>query len=165
MFEVLAFVYENYDAGDTYPEPAHLQRKLQAVGFEADEVMEALDWLNGLSAAARFARPSATDAPTVVHSTWLHLPLAGSTRVYSVPEQNHLGAQCLGYLCFMDASGVLPAHIREVVMDRAMATPRAPVTLDDLKLIILMVFWSFGQEPSALVLDELCDDAGSRIAH
>ena len=65
----------------------------------------------------------------------------------------------------MDAAGVLPAHIREVVMDRAMATPRAPVALEDLKIIILMVFWSFGQEPNALVLDELCDDAGHRIAH
>jgi Smg protein len=37
--------------------------------------------------------------------------------------------------------------------------------LDDLKVIILMVFWSFGLEPDALVLDELCDDATERIAH
>ena len=165
MFEVLAFVYENYYAEDACPEPAHLQRKLHAVGFEADEVSEAMDWLNGLSSAARFARPMATDLPTVVHSTWLHLPHPSSIRVYSVPEQNHLGAQCLGYLSFMESAGVLPAHIREVVMDRAMATPRAPLTLDDLKIIILMVFWSFGQEPNMLVLDELCDDPASRIAH
>lgn len=165
MFEVLAFVYENYYAEDACPEPAHLQRKLHAVGFEADEVSEAMDWLNGLSTAARFARPMATDLPTVVHSTWLHLPHPSSIRVYSAPEQNHLGAQCLGYLSFMESAGVLPAHIREVVMDRAMATPRAPVTLDDLKIIILMVFWSFGQEPNTLVLDELCDDPASRIAH
>jgi len=165
MFEVLAFVYENYDAEDACPEPAHLQRKLQAVGFEADDVTEAMDWLSGLSAAARFARPTATELPTGVHSSWFHLPSSGSTRVYSVPEQNHLGRQCLGYISFLDAAGMLPAHIREIVMDRAMATPRAPVALDDLKLIILMVFWSFGEEPSVLVLDELCDNAGERVAH
>jgi Smg protein len=46
-----------------------------------------------------------------------------------------------------------------------MAAPGGPVALDDLKVIILMVFWSFGLEPDALVLDELCDDATKRIAH
>jgi Smg protein len=42
MFEVLAFVYENYDPGESCPEPAHLKRKLSAVGFESDEIGEAM---------------------------------------------------------------------------------------------------------------------------
>jgi Smg protein len=80
-------------------------------------------------------------------------------------EQRHLGPQCLGYLSFLETAGVLPAPMREVVMDRAMAAPGGPVSLDDLKTIVLMVFWSFGKEPDALLLDELCDDSESRIAH
>jgi len=60
---------------------------------------------------------------------------------------------------------VLPAHMREVIIDRAMAAPGGPVSLEDLKIIILMVYWSFGQEPDALVLDELCDDRAERVAH
>lgn len=80
-------------------------------------------------------------------------------------EQNHLGQQCLGFISFLESSGVLPGSMREVVIDRAMAAPGAPVSLDDLKIIILMVFWSFGQEPDALVLDELCDDSDDRVAH
>jgi len=28
-----------------------------------------------------------------------------------------------------------------------------------------MVYWSFGEEPDALVLDELCDDTEFRVAH
>jgi Smg protein len=28
-----------------------------------------------------------------------------------------------------------------------------------------MVFWSFGQEPDALILDELCEDPAERVAH
>ena len=48
--------------------------------------------------------------------------------------------------------------MREIVIDRAMAAPGDPVSLDELKIIVLMVYWSFGQEPDALVLDELCDD-------
>jgi Smg protein len=27
------------------------------------------------------------------------------------------------------------------------------------------VYWSFGEEPDALVLDELCDDTEFRLAH
>jgi Smg protein len=46
-----------------------------------------------------------------------------------------------------------------------MAAPGGPIALDDLKIIILMVYWGFGQEPDALVLDELCEDTQERIAH
>jgi Smg protein len=46
-----------------------------------------------------------------------------------------------------------------------MATPDSPVALDDFKIIVLMVYWSFGQEPDALVLDELCDDTTFRVGH
>jgi Smg protein len=37
--------------------------------------------------------------------------------------------------------------------------------VDDLKLIVLMVFWSLGEEPDALVLDELCDNREARVGH
>ena len=62
-------------------------------------------------------------------------------------------------------AGVLPAHMREIVIDRAMAVPQRPIDIDDLKIIVLMVYWSAGIEPDALVLDELCDDNRSRVAH
>lgn len=169
MFEVLAFVYENYYADEGCPEPAHLQRKLSAVGFESDEIEDALAWLQGLNSAARCARPKAhgeqesSASPTA--EPWLRQPLVTSVRIYPPYEQNHLGAQCLGFIRFLESANVLPAHLREVVLDRAMAAPGGPVALDDLKVIILMVFWSFGLEPDALVLDELCDDATERIAH
>ena len=55
--------------------------------------------------------------------------------------------------------------MREIVVDRAMACDSEPLSLDDLKIIVLMVYWSFGEEPDALVLDELCDDAHDRVAH
>jgi Smg protein len=39
------------------------------------------------------------------------------------------------------------------------------MALDDLKIIVLMVYSSFGQEPTALVLDELCSNSMDRVAH
>jgi Smg protein len=172
MFEVLVYVYENYWQGDACPELHQLSRKLTAVGFEAEEIQAALVWLNGLNIAAQNTQAglptgtvvtseiSATPAPPgfVTQST-------GSLRVYSVAEQDQLGAQALGFVSFLESSGVLPSHMREIVIDRAMAAPGEPLTLDDLKIIVLMVYWSFGEEPDALVLDELCDDTEFRIAH
>ena len=162
MFEVLVFVYEHYWRGDACPELQQLGRKLSAHGFDADEINDALAWLNGLNIAAQ------SIAPGDPASSQAHAPEVqsdSSMRVYSVAEQDHLGAQCLGFVSFLESAGVLPAGMREIVIDRAMAAPGDPVSLDDLKIIVLMVYWSFGEEPDALVLDELCDPAEGRLPH
>jgi Smg protein len=46
-----------------------------------------------------------------------------------------------------------------------MAAPGAPVALSEFKMIVLMVYWSSGTEPDALVLDELSQDTSARLAH
>ena len=184
MFEVLVYVYENYWHGSTCPELSRLGRKLASAGFEPDEIHEALVWLEGLNIAAestRLARPKTPRSTKAAASTnsahklaqahagsAVLLPCAqseNSLRVYSVAEQLHLGAQCLGFICFLETAGVLPPSMREIVIDRAMAAPGEPVVLDALKIIVLMVYWSLGEEPGALVLDELCEDAEFRVAH
>ena len=169
MFEVLVFVYENYWQGDACPELAHLERKLNAVGFDAEEIQDALTWLNDLNLAAQGLKPEPSkgqDSGAPAMALTLAIPQsASSMRIYSIAEQDHLGSPCLGFISFLEGVGVLPPHMRELVVDRAMATPGDPLALDDLKIIVLMVFWSLGEEPDALVLDELCDDTSGRVAH
>ncbi len=160
MFEVLVFVYENYWRGDACPEPHALERKLSAHGFEPEEIQEALVWLDGLNVAAQ---NSCVPAESQLECS--PQPSASSMRVFSIAEQDKLGAACLGFVSFLESSGVLPPALRELVVDRAMAVPGDAVSLDALKIIVLMVYWRFGHEPDALVLDELCDDADDRIAH
>ena len=160
MFEVLVFVYENYWQGDACPERPQLERKLSAVGFEPGEIRDALTWLAGLTLATRHTR----DVPPPMETLPEGLP--HSLRVYSAAEQDHLGAEGLGFVGFLESAGVLPVPLREIVIDRAMAVSGDPVlALDDLKIIILMLFWSLGTELDALILDELCDDTTSRVAH
>ena len=155
MFEVLVFVYENYYTGEACPDPAHLERKLSAVGFESEEIDDAMAWLKGLDLAAHSAPPE----------PWLLQPSPDSVRIYPAAEQRQLGTACIGFITFLESSGVLTPHMREVIVDRAMAACASPVALEDLKIIILMVYWSFGQEPDALVLDELCENTTERVAH
>lgn len=155
MFEVLAFVYENYAAGATGPQTSQLESSLKGVGFASDEIDDALTWLHGLDCAAH---PQSL-AP------WLIQPGPSSTRIYPRHEQKHLGTQALGFLYFLEASNAMPAQLREVIVDRALAAPGGPVTLDDLKLIILMVYQRFDLVPDVLVMDELCDSSEQRLAH
>lgn len=172
MFEVLVFVYENYWRGDACPQLEQLGRKLSAHGFDADEIRDALQWLDGLTLATQGIQltPDAADkssATVAARGTGdAALPQAAdSMRVYSTTEQDHLGAECLGFISFLESSNVLSPSLREIVVERAMATPGDPVVLDELKIIVLMVYWSTGIEPDALVLDELSDDTTHRVAH
>lgn len=171
MFEVLVFVYENYWRGDACPEPEQLGRKLTAHGFEPDEIRDALQWLDGLTVATQGIQLTRhvdeTTATVGLRGTGeAALPQAtDSMRVYSATEQDHLGADCLGFISFLETANVLSPGLREIVVERAMAAPGDPVALDELKIIVLMVHWSTGIEPDALVLDELCDGREGRVAH
>ena len=150
MFDVLVYLYENYWRPDACPDSAQLQRKLSALGFENDEISEALNWLDGLASVSQRATQAQTPR---------------SMRLYSPSEQEQLGEGCMGFISFLESAGVLPPVLREIVIDRAMATPGGPLDLEDLKIIVLMVFWSRGEEPDALILDELFVDAADRLIH
>ena len=174
MFEVLVYVYENYWQGDACPEPLRLGKRLAAAGFEPLEIEEALTWLAGLTVATQTAghTPNGAEATAAAHAPVALMapqPLpAASTRamrVYSSTEQNKLSAHGLAFIHCLESAGALPADLREITIERALAAPCDEVALDDLKIIILMVYWRLGQEPDALVLDELCDDSTERVSH
>jgi len=150
MFDVLVYLYENYWRPDACPDHQQLSRKLSAVGFESDEIQDALRWLDGLATSAdgRVADQRAE-----------------SVRVYSDAECDLLGEDSIAFISFLESAGVLPPRMREMVIDRATAAGVGPLDLDDLKVIVLMVFWSLGEEPDALILDELFVDPEDRLIH
>ena len=167
MFEVLAFVYENYWRGDACPTRPALQRKLNAVGFDDAEVQLALVWLEELRNAALRLPSHVGTQLTGDGAGQAFTPVTTTTamRVLTTAEQARLGCAGWGLLVFLTTAGGLPWERLELVMDRAMATTDHELSQDDLKLIVLMVFWSLGEEPDALVLDELCDNRTVRIGH
>jgi Smg protein len=151
MFDVLVYLYENYWRPDACPDNEQLTRKLSAVGFETDEIQEALNWLDGLAVSAE----AGTDTPIGRHSMRIYLPR----------EMDLLGEESVGFISFLESAGVLPPPMREMVIDRATAIGSGPLDLDDLKIIVLMVFWSLGEEPDALILDELFVAPEHRLIH
>ncbi|MBV8503777.1 MAG: DUF494 domain-containing protein [Paucibacter sp.] len=150
MFDVLVYLYETYWRPDACPDHAQLTRKLSAVGFENEEIEEALSWLDGLAQAAESYQGEQGEK---------------SLRIYMPQELDHLGEVSVGFISFLESAGVLPGPMREMAIDRAMAIPGGPMDLEDLKIIVLMVFWSLGEEPDALILDELFVDPEDRLIH
>jgi Smg protein len=150
MFDVLVYLYENYWRPDACPEPKQLSRKLSAVGFETEEIQDALRWLDGLADSAESCTGS---------------PVQDSVRIFAAQELEVLGEDSVGFISFLSAAGVLSSAMREMVIDRAMAVGGGPIDLEDLKIIVLMVFWSLGEEPDALVLDELFVASEDRLIH
>jgi Smg protein len=141
MFDILVYLYETYYRPDACPEPEALARKLSAVGFDDVEITEALDWLTGLTDMT-VAEQGATAAST-------------GTRFYIAQEIDTLGTAAVGFIQFLEVAGVLGPAQREIVIERALALDDSPVALGDLKVIVLMLLWSMGKEPDALMFDDL----------
>lgn len=158
MFEVLVYLYETYYRPDACPEPEVLARKLNAIGFEDEEISQALGWLTDLRAATEAMLSG--DSETLMASS--------GTRIYVAEEMDVMGAEAVGFVQFLEAAGMLNAVQREVVVDCAMACGEEPVSLEKIKVIILMVLWSEGTEPDSLMFDELFvdeEEAAQRQLH
>jgi len=155
MFDILVYLYETYYRPDACPEPAALAKKLSAVGFDDVEISEALVWLNDLTALAGVETTLAA--------------ASNGTRFYVRQEQDVLGASAIGFIQFLESAGVLSPQQREIVIERALALDEAPVSLGKLKIIVLMLLWSQGTEPDALMFDDLFgsedEDQAPRLLH
>jgi Smg protein len=154
MFDILVYLYETYYRPDACPEPEALARKLSAVGFDDLEISEALVWLTDLTAMAGAGQGE------VLAST--------GTRFYVAQELDVLGSGAVGFIQFLDSAKVISALQREIVIERALALGESPVSLGKLKIIVLMLLWSQGKEPDALMFDDLFgsdDEQAPRLLH
>jgi len=158
MFEVLAFVYDNYTDSHACPELPVLHRTLNTLGFAPREVETALLWLEDLKSATCQIPPNPPCGEPAS-------PCAAATRVLTRQEHARLGTPGWGFLAFLASIGTLGREELNLVLERAMAASGNPISLADLKLIVLMVYWGLGREPDALVLDELCDNPAERLVH
>jgi Smg protein len=158
MFDVLVYLYETYYRPDACPDSEALVKKLSAVGFEEEEISKALGWLTDLTETANgFSGEPSHQAPSTI-----------GFRIYANRELEVLGTPAVGFIQFLESAKVLSPIQREIVIERALAARETQISLDKLKVIVLMVLWSQGKEPDGLMFDELFlddDDAEPRLLH
>jgi Smg protein len=137
MIDILVYLFENYASLSASPEPGLLARKLSAVGFQADEIGAALDWLAPLQEYQREEIPSS------------------GLRIYTDEEHARIGRDCLGFLMFLESGGFVTPAARELIVERSLALEDDPVPLDKFKIIVLMVLWRDEQPLEPLIVEEL----------
>ncbi|MEX1074525.1 MAG: DUF494 domain-containing protein [Burkholderiales bacterium] len=150
MFDILVFVFENCRQADVSHDPERVARKLSAAGFDDMEISAALSWLAGV-----VRTPQRSLAPLPESST--------AFRAFAPKELAKLDADCRGFLLFLERSGILSPASREHVIERALATAGDALSLDQIKLIVLMVLWSQQAPASPLVAEELLSARGERL--
>ncbi|HEV2612123.1 MAG TPA: DUF494 domain-containing protein [Noviherbaspirillum sp.] len=158
MFDVLVYLYETYYRPDACPDSEALVKKLSAVGFEEEEISKALGWLTDLAETTheysdRFPQQTA---------------FSFGIRIYAPQEFDVLGTEAIGFIQFLESAKVINPIQREIVIERALAISERQVSLDKLKVIVLMVLWSQGKEPDGLIFDELFsddEDSEPRLLH
>ena len=150
MFDILVYVFENCRQADVSHDPERVARKLSAAGFDGTEISAALSWLAGV-----VRTPQRSLAP---------LPESGTAfRAFAPKELAKLDADCRGFLLFLERSGILSPASREHVIERALATAGETLSLDQIKLIVVMVLWSQQAAASQLVAEELLSARGERL--
>jgi Smg protein len=152
MFDILVYLFENYYTPQACPSADVLAKRLIAAGFEHEDVDDALGWLYGL-------------AETTERCVDLAYTPGTDTRIYTDHEYQQLGSESIGFITFLESTGVLPTRLREIVIDRSLASPDTPIPLSEMKIIALMVLWSQEAEIDNLVLDALLDDEGNQRLH
>jgi Smg protein len=150
MYDILAYLFENCQQAEVADDRDRVARKLSAAGFDDSDISEALHWLAGV---LRAPQPGGAPLPD----------RRSSFRAFAPRETAKLDAECRGFVITLEQSGILNAATRELVLERSLAASGHALSLDQLKLIVLMVLWNQHTPTSQLLAEDLFSAPHSRL--
>ena len=126
LVDILIYLYENYmDAEEHAPtDQAKLHEELAQAGFPEGVIKKAFRWLDELA-----WRQGATDYRAHTDQ---------SIRIFTEREASRLDIDCQGLLLFLEQNGILDQLSRELAIERALALDSIHITVEELKLIVLL---------------------------
>jgi len=150
MYDILVYVFENCQQAELAYDRERVAKKLSAAGFDDSDISEALHWLAGMRRAPQGVEPALPDSRTTF-------------RAFAPRELAKLDAACRGFLLTLERSAILTSQTRELVLDRALAASGDALTLEQLKLIVLMVLWNRQIATSRLLAEDLFSTSNPRV--
>ncbi|MDH5765189.1 MAG: DUF494 domain-containing protein [Gammaproteobacteria bacterium] len=150
VVDVLMYLFENFIGEENYisPESDIVIDKLEQLGFPQHEILKAFDWLEDLAIIQQ-------ETPDDENRTT-------SFRVFSDLEKELLDPESIGFLIFLEHSGILTPVTRELILDRVIALD-THLEIEQLKWIVMIVLYSHPGEENAyawmesLVFDQIVD--------
>lgn len=141
MIDVIAFLIEHFQDVDAFPPRHDLGVLLEEVGFDDEEIGDALSCLDGL----RFEPLIPAEA----------LRASTGTRIYNAEELDLLPLSVRALMHFLEQNGALNPEQREFVLNALMNLPYDDITVDHAKVLTLLVLWAHRSELPVLIGDEL----------
>lgn len=132
MYEVLAYVIESFQNLDACPKNEILRQRLNAAGFEADEVQNALLWL--------------ADLRKMRQKTQVLPESDRASRILSPQEQAHLPLDCQDFFYFIDSNHGFTPLERELVLERALSIDADDLDVELFRLTMIAVLWSLSSD-------------------
>lgn len=130
MLSILMYLFERYITVESLmPEPDALTDELSQAGFRANDIEAAFRWLAELE----------ENRHTYVHHQTLPQQ---SYRIYTLAEQQALGANNLSFLQFLHSHQLITHPTRELIIDRALAMGHKQIDEEDFRWITLFVLSS-----------------------
>lgn len=150
MYEILVYLFENYQHPAAFPGDKALFRKLSAVGFDNTDIHAALNWLS--------------DVKRVVKSlSDLNFSQAAPFRIFSAEETKRLTLPCQNFLYFLENANILEPVTRELIIAAVMSLKDIHFDVDKLKVVTLITLWLRDQMPDTLLIDELLGEQPSSL--
>ncbi|MDH5484980.1 MAG: DUF494 domain-containing protein [Gammaproteobacteria bacterium] len=150
VVDVLMYLFENIIGEETPvdPEREMVVDQLEELGFPQHEILRAFDWLEDLADIQNESGESGAESTSI--------------RIYSELEKLLLDPECIGFLIFLEQSGILTATTRELILDRVIALD-VELDIEQLKWIVMIVLYSQPGEQNAyawmesMVFDQIVD--------
>ena len=154
VVDVLIYLFENYMDGEHQAptDQNQLEEELTQAGFSNGEIRKAFHWLDELADEAETAEGSPSTERSI--------------RVFNEMESVQLDVDARGLLLSLEQNRILDPVSRELVVDRALALEHQPVTVDELKWIVLLVLMNRpGQEAAFTQMEDLVYNETPRALH
>ena len=151
VVDVLMFLFERYLDDDELNRNSRvtddrdrIQPRLEEMGFHNQEINQAFDWLDDLAELQdeqKFESVGET-----------------STRIYSEQEKKLIDVDSIGFLHFLEQTGILNTVTRELILDRVVALNH-PLDAEQLKWIIMIVLHNQpGEEYNIALMEDFIFD-------
>lgn len=150
MYDILAYLFEQYYSPEDCPDASTLARRLAAAGFEGSEIDEALDWLNELAQL---------DADELEH------PSEDTVRILHPREAARMSDEAQAFFHYLAGSGALTVSQREVLLDWLIRHGPARVDEEAMKRVALMLLWRQGDDLANLLIEEILYSGEPAVMH
>lgn len=151
MFDILAYLIEEYFSPEDCPDQATLTKTLVAAGFDNQDIDEALDWLKELATLDPQAYAMLGDA-------------SGATRVLHPSESARLTPDAQAFFYYLTSTQALSFAQRELVLDQLMSSNSSSIDAEAVKRVALMALWRQGDDLANLLIEELLyNEAGASM--